>query len=391
MAAGIRAGWTRTGGVAFLLGFGLMVAAVAARLVPETERLLFLESPRGPHDLRLYQGLIRAWFDGVPVYTEFRHAVQPPALFFILWPIYGWLAEGPTRWLFAGLTVLSLAGLGILVQREARPATIRERVFLAGLILAGYPTAISIGVGQATVSILMAALSGILLLVQRPPSLGRDVAASALLLFALAKPNLTAPFLAVVFIARGPARPLVLVAVGYVVASVASVALHGVGVDGLGQLLSAWLHRSGPALSARGYGNLQSWLGALGLRSWALPASISVLTLHAFWSWRHREADPWTLIGVAAIMARIWAYHRVYDDLLLILPLVALYRLARGAPRGTNIDVGAGILFGLGSAALLAPITPLVAHAQWALVAVWLLQLGFLMRQARPARALAAG
>jgi hypothetical protein len=77
---------------------------------------------------------------------------------------------------------------------------------------------------------------------------------------------------------------------------------------------------------------------------------------------------------VAAIVARLWAYHRLYDDLLLILPLIALYRLARSdaPPRG------AVALFAVGCVALAAPITPVVEDASWALVALWFLQLGYL-------------
>jgi hypothetical protein len=112
----------------------------------------------------------------------------------------------------------------------------------------------------------------------------------------------------------------------------------------------------------------------MNLDAWLLPASGLVFAVHGAWSWRHREADAWTQIGVAAIVARLWAYHRLYDDLLLILPLIALYRLARSDPPAR----GAGALFAVGCVALVAPITPIVEHASWALVGLWFLQLGYL-------------
>jgi hypothetical protein len=82
---------------------------------------------------------------------------------------------------------------------------------------------------------------------------------------------------------------------------------------------------------------------------------------------------------VAAIVARLWAYHREYDDLLLVLPLIALYRLARGPEPVPH----ARALFALGSVALLAPITPLREYAPWALVILWLCQLAVLAAAAR--------
>src|SRR3546814_1321292 len=93
-----------------------------------------------------------------------------------------------------------------------------------------------------------------------------------------------------------------------------------------------------------GYGNLHFWLGQLGLRDWIFPASGLAFALHGLWAWRHREADLWVRIGVAAIVARLWAYHRVYEDLLLVLPLIALYRLARPEEptTGDRKNVGEG-------------------------------------------------
>lgn len=35
----------------------------------------------------------------------------------------------------------------------------------------------------------------------------------------------------------------------------------------------------------------------------------------------------WLLLGVTAIVSRVWTYHRLYDDLLLMIPMIALYRV----------------------------------------------------------------
>ena len=48
------------------------------------------------------------------------------------------------------------------------------------------------------------------------------------------------------------------------------------------------------------------------------------------WLYRHRRVDLWLQLGVIAVVARLWAYHRLYDDVLVVLALVALFRIATG-------------------------------------------------------------
>jgi hypothetical protein len=354
------------------------VAVLGARLVVEVHRLLF--EPTGPNDLLLYNELIRDWFAQVPVYVGHRGAVHPPAVFLLLWPIYGWMPAQLVRWYYALTTALVVAAFVGLLLREARPVRSIDRALLAVLVGTCYPAAITIGNGQITFYILIAVLAGILLSLRESPGARRDAALAALFLFALVKPNLTLPFFWVIAFTKGWFRPVILALVAYGVATVTAIALHGIGLDGVRALLAAWYTRGEYGFSATGYGNLHSWLGEIGLTSWIFPASGLVFALHGLWAWRHRGADPWVLIGVAAIVARLWAYHRVYDDLLLLFPVIALYRLARS----DSSDMEAWLLFLLGSVALAAPITPLIERASWTIVAVWFLQLAYLMRRARP-------
>jgi hypothetical protein len=81
-------------------------------------------------------------------------------------------------------------------------------------------------------------------------------------------------------------------------------------------------------------------------------ASVLIFAAFTAWAYRHRRADTWILLGAAAIVARLWTYHRIYDDVLLLLPMVALYRLARAEapPRRA-----APVLFGLTWLAAMAP------------------------------------
>lgn len=358
------------------------MAVLGVRFVGEVHRLLF--DPTGPLDLLLYHELIRDWFAQVRVYGGHRGAIQPPAVFLLLWPIYGWAPAQLERWYYALTTALVVAVFVGLLVREARPVSSIDRALLAVLAVVCYPAAITIGNGQITFHVLLVALAGILLSLRVSPGARRDAALTALFLFALAKPNLTLPFFWVIAFTKGWFRPVILALVAYCVATVVAIALHGTGLDGLRALLAAWYNRGQYGFSGTGYGNVHSWLGEIGLRSWIFPVSGLIFTLHGLWAWRHRGADPWVLIGVAAIVARLWAYHRVYDDLLLIFPVIALYRLARS----DSSDMEAWLLFLLGSVALAAPITPLIEHASWTMVTIWLLQLAYLMRRARPSIAL---
>ncbi|HUF89234.1 MAG TPA: glycosyltransferase 87 family protein [Gemmatimonadota bacterium] len=355
----------------------LAVAALAgivigARLTFEVHRLLF--QPHGAIDLLLYRELIRDWFAETPVYIPSRGAVHPPATFLVLWPLFGWGTATIIRWWYAVTTGLVIGLFARLLLREARPANRMDRGLLAVLIVASYPAAITIGNGQITFHVLLAALMGVLIQRRRTPDIRWEAPLSALFLIALVKPHLTLPFFWTVAFTRGWARPAVLTGIGYLAATGAAFAFHGAGLEGLQPLVAAWFHKSQAGATMAGYGNLHIWLGGLGLGAWILGASALAFALHGLWAWRHRGADAWVQIGVAAIVARLWAYHRVYDDLLLVFPLIALYRMARrDAP-----DRVAWALFLLGAVTLAAPITPILEEASWALVAVWLLQLGYL-------------
>jgi hypothetical protein len=76
-----------------------------------------------------------------------------------------------------------------------------------------------------------------------------------------------------------------------------------------------------------GYGNLNVWLASAGLPGLILPGWIVILAALGAWVYFHRCADIWIVMGVTALVARMWAYHRDYDDVMLLIPLVTLCRL----------------------------------------------------------------
>lgn len=95
-----------------------------------------------------------------------------------------------------------------------------------------------------------------------------------------------------------------------------------------------------------GYANLGFWLGTAGMKAWILPAGLAVFLTLGVWIYRHRQADVWILLGVTALVARLWTYHRVYDDVVIIFAEVALFRIARRGDARDGRAVIAGVLLG---------------------------------------------
>jgi hypothetical protein len=109
------------------------------------------------------------------------------------------------------------------------------------------------------------------------------------------------------------------------------------------------------------------------------------------WTYRYRHADRWVLVGVAALVARMWTYHRVYDDVLILLPELALFRIAKQSLSPDERTI-AGLLLGLSALAMLCPGWLLDEPQQRAWiwtsshVVLWLLVLVYLVNYARTNR-----
>ena len=71
---------------------------------------------------------------------------------------------------------------------------------------------------------------------------------------------------------------------------------------------------------------LNDWMEALGLHGLSLENAILGFFILGVWVYFYRNVDIWLLLGVSAIFARFWTYHMWYDDLLLLFPLIGLFR-----------------------------------------------------------------
>jgi hypothetical protein len=126
----------------------------------------------------------------------------------------------------------------------------------------------------------------------------------------------------------------------------------------------------------------------LGLDGWMTPASLVLITLAGFWMWHVRHSDPWLLLGIAALIARFWAHSTLYDDVILLLPALALLRTAN-QHAGVHGAVAGWLLAGAW-AALLTPtwafygISVTMLHAlHGAQAALWLAVFTFLVLRVR--------
>jgi hypothetical protein len=124
------------------------------------------------------------------------------------------------------------------------------------------------------------------------------------------------------------------------------------------------------------------------LREWSLPVSVVVLLALGVWIYSHRRVELWLLLAVTAYIARMGTYHRWYEDFLILLPMVAFFRIAKERSPSSNTGILAGILLAATMLASLAPGGLFLFPAPWnsryvaGQVVVWFVGLVFLLRQA---------
>ncbi len=354
------------------------------RLLLQPERIGSVAIHPGAIDLKLLHRMVNAWFAGEPVYTG-PHAylnTYPPASMALIAPVYGWHEPSAAMLAWIVGAVAALAWLLPQLVRESGAETRLERAFVALMPLAIYPTGAVIGNGQLTLFVLPLALAGLLLLRSRDGSWGRDVVASLLIVAALAKPAVAAPFFLIAAFAVGSFRPALLICAAYAALTLFAATFQPMGV--VAQLRHFFTLAAAMSVAA-GEANLHILLADHGLTGWIAPASLAVLALLAVWVWRHRRVDLWLLIGVVAIAARFWTYHRWYDDLLILLPMLALFRIAKRSPASDRLDLAAGTLLGLTLAFMLAPGGLYLLPAPWnricvdVQVLIWLSDLALLI------------
>ncbi len=310
----------------------------------------------GAVDLMYRYTEVTSFVRGVPVYWELSDAVYPPASYLMLWPLIGWLPEVAVRPYWALTTVACLALLVAQIFQIVQPQLLVQKVFLGLLPLCLYATGATIGNGQIVIHLLPCLLGSFIVLqtvygspkeAHKKLSPKTACLAALFMLLALAKPNVTAPFFWILlFKAPGSA---VLTGVSYTFLTAFS-AIFQPEFDGPIALFQSWLkmgmagvyYGATPYVEYEGGGSISTTVNAhsiLGFfnfhgldfvefSGWNQLASLTALAILGIWVYRNRAHDIWILASVAAITSKYWTYHGWYDDLVLIIPMLVLFKLA---------------------------------------------------------------
>ena len=323
----------------------------------EFHRLLLGPPPMGAIDLRMRYEEVQGWFSGADVYRK-ATACYPPEAMFVLWPLLGWLSFAAARILWAASTVALLYAVTRLTYRKESP---RRNLLMALFLLALNSTGEIIGNGQLTLLVVLPMVAGLFYQQQgilsrggdpeAQPGWKRDILVALSFLVGLAKPSLGAPFF---WMLRW--RPAALTAFGYVVLTWWTVGFSNESP----RLLLFKLAQNTQAQTSGGYAEVCSWMTVIGLRRECVFLSAFILLGWGVWLHRHRRCDLWLRIGATSIVARMFTYHRLYDDWIVYLAEVALLRIASGQSDENNAGDPSGLHQTLSATNLAGPISVLV-------------------------------
>jgi len=402
IAPKLRELWAAHGGLLLRIAVVLVAIGTPLRLLRVFPNLLWDSGIGSAIDLRARYLEVHTWFAGLPVYGTVETADYPPASYAILWPLLGWLPLDMARWLWAGAILVGLGSLAYVMARAGKASTPMQWLFMALIPFSVYPATAVIAQGQLAIHCLAPLMAGLLLLRRGRGRWWEDVLAAGLLVISLAKPTVTAPFFWLVLFLPGRLRPIMLVLFGYLALTLLAASFQDASLP---SLLQGWRNQESQIGVIHGRANLSWLLAAAGLNQAIVPVALLTLLGLGAWTWRHRGVDFWLLVGVIGLVARLWIHHRAYDDLLILLPMIALLRLAKqpAAPardlardltRDLNgRDVTAGLLFALTWVTMVAPSNllsrlpaPAPLRSIW-LGALWVTALLFLLGQARQERA----
>ncbi|WP_144864149.1 glycosyltransferase family 87 protein [Hyella patelloides] len=363
--------------------------------------LLLLKGHNPGIDLMLRYNEVQLWFSGGNVYSYSqlpKGGVYPPASHVILWPFLTYSSWVFVRCLWVITSLAGLVGLVYLLVGASKAYDFKEKAFVGLMILATNATHINILKGQLTIHTLAFLVSGLVLIGEYSQKQQNrwqlSLLAGFLIAVALVKPTITVPFLLIpMFVPQGRLIAIITVII-YTLLALLATAFQD---SNIVMLHLEWLERGtiGAVLGSKdsagmmgGYGDIHSFLDSVGMSEFNFESSILILAIFAVWLYFHRFVDLWLLIGIASLVSRFWAYHRMYDDILIILPMVTLFRLTKQTTLDRTSRTLSGILLGIATFSILffdrllflnSPGIALFVSGQ---VTIWILMLGFLVFQA---------
>lgn len=346
-------------------------------------------SPSGGVDLRIFHQLVREWVDGTNVYDAHRGwAFYPPASHLLLWPLIGWAELPVARYIWAVTSAGGLCWLATVLTRASLAQTAGERASIFLLMFSCYASGATIGNGQLGIHVLVALLAGIGILTRADATVASDLCGAALMLFALVKPSMSAPFFWLVLMVPGRARPALLVTGLYMAMTWWALEYQTTEAE---SLLRGWLRNSSREATIDGYADIQSLLAVLGFSQLSAVVAVMILAATGLLVYLHRQKDLWQVIGVVALMSRFGFHHRWYDDMLVVVAIVSAFRLRKEIngrfERRFELLLGAAVLSVLAPGGLYLLATPVKQVYVATQLAIWvglLFVLLSIMRRAAP-------
>ena len=309
---------------------GLAIAGLAGIRLGQGLQRLVAGGPRSGLNLRQRVDEVERWFGGEAVYEALPTAVYPPGSMGMLAPL-GWLGEG-TLAAYTVVTLLTCTALGWGFRKIAGDGP----WWLMLVPLATLAVSDGLALGQLHLVTLIAAVGALGLALRGEPR--ADLGAGLLFAVALIKPSSAALFVPALGLLPPRTRAL---AVATGVYGLATGLAFAVREESPLRLIHQWWFRAaeGARYGAEmaGYGSVHDLVGWLGVPQGSVVATLLVLSAGTLWTWRVRSADPWVVVGVLGIAARMGTYHRGYDDVLVLPAVAALLRV--GDTRGRLVAV----------------------------------------------------
>jgi len=315
------------------------------RLLWENEAL-WPTSPTGAVDLK------RRYLEVHNVFSHEENSYPyPPASYSIFWLFTGWLDFTTVRREWAIIYILSLVWLIYLIVKESYASNLTKIIFVALLPLSMYATGATIGNGQLIIQILPLIIYSVLLLKRSDSTFKLDLLVSILFLLALAKPNISAPFMWIIIFIPGRFRPALLIIIGYI--TLTAITLRFSDIEFFMNLQT--IENSATWASQYRYLDIPNLLLRFGLKEWIFPVTLILLFALGLWIYLYRKLDVWLLMSVCALTSKFLIYHRWYDDLLVLLPLICLFRISQRNHNSDEIRVLSGLLIAISVPLIIAP------------------------------------